>query len=175
MESWMLDAAFVVLVLVSSVIAFTRGFVREVLSAAAVVGAFLGTFWSFETLRGGAQDALAPLGAPTWVADVTVIVGVFLVIFLAIMVVTKSIEAVIQRSEGVAFIDRTAGLAFGVVRGVVVAALGVLMANALVTERATKDAIASAQSYPVIAPVARIIQSILPEGARGAEDLFPER
>lgn len=118
----LIDGVFIALMLISSILAFARGFTRELLSSLAVILAALGSFFSFTFLQEPVTTALDPL-VSGWVAGVLVIVCVFLLIYVAVTVVTASIGAFISRNDQINFIDRAVGLAFGVARGLVVTAL----------------------------------------------------
>lgn len=131
-----IDGGFIALLMISSILAFARGFTRELLSSLAVFCAAIGSFFSFSFLEVPVAAALTPMVSER-IAGVLVIVCVFLLIYVAVTVVTASISAIVIRNEQVNFADRAVGLVFGVARGFVLVAL--LMVVAFSAQAALED------------------------------------
>ncbi len=174
MPGTVFDGIFIGLVLISSILAFARGFVRELLSAAAVIAAALGAVWSFDALQEGARAAIGGDAVPNWVPDLIVIVGVFLVIYVAVTVVTASISSVVHRSDQIGFIDRTIGLVFGVARGVIVAALMLIVIYGFVPDSEVQESVPEAATYEIAKSAAELIQPIFPEDSSVRDIEFPD-
>lgn len=97
---------------ISALLAFLRGFVREVLGVAAWIGAAIAAIWAFPYARPKFRDWL---GAPDLVDPVTFGV-VFIVVLLVLLLVSGWIGALVRRSV-LGGLDRTLGLVFGLARG----------------------------------------------------------
>ncbi len=164
MNGLYIDVAFGALVLISSAMAFLRGFAREFLGALAVVAAGLGTLWGFESpLKTAVEEALTSNDVvDPWVAHLILIVGVFLIIYIAVTIVTSSISSVMHRSNSVGFIDRILGLAFGAARGIVIAGLAFIAVYAFWPQEDRPEALAQAQTCPAMKLTAEQIQKIAP-------------
>lgn len=149
------DVAVVTVLLISALMAFARGFVREVLSVAAWIGAALATLWLF------------PLAAPytrvyistQYVADGVTILGVFTLSLIALSVVTSTISGKVQESS-LSAIDRSLGFAFGVVRGAVLVSLAYLFAAWLWPEQPVW--LREAKAKPFLETGADILRGFLP-------------
>ncbi len=163
------DMAVIGLVFVSGIIAFARGFVRETLSIAAFIAAVLAALWSYMPLREAARGAINP----DWLADALIIVGIFLAVYIAVTMVTSSITNLIHRNDRVGFFDRLMGLAFGVGRGVLLAALGLIVYNAATPQENWPAGLTEATTYPMIYKTARALQAIAPETAWAATNAIP--
>jgi membrane protein required for colicin V production len=108
----------------SALIAVLRGFVREVLSLASWVAAFVAA-----SAFAGQVAPLLPAEIPN---DSLRMLAAFLLLFgatlLAMVVVTLAIVELV-RVVGLGFIDRLLGLAFGLVRGLLIVLIAVLLAG----------------------------------------------
>ncbi len=97
---------------VSALLAFMRGFVREVLGVGAWVAAALVAVWAFPFAR---PHVRAWLGTPDLVDPIT-FAGVFIVTLLVLLLVSHWIGALVRGSV-LGGLDRTLGLLFGLLRG----------------------------------------------------------
>jgi len=122
------DIAVVVVVLLSALLGLWRGVIREVFALAAWVAAIVCMF-----LFGNRVAQMLPmlqLSAETaWLRSLAgyalVFIGVFVLLSVIGFVFSKLIKAV-----GLSFVDRTLGMVFGVLRGVLIVVLLVLVAGA---------------------------------------------
>lgn len=151
-----LDLAVGAILLISALIAFMRGFVHEVLSIAAWVGAVAAVIYGFPFVQPHARG-LIPMN---WAADAAAAVGIFLIVLLLLSIATHTVARIIQKS---AFnnLDRTLGFVFGVGRAVVILAVGLIITDWL-TERERPRWIETAKTLPVIEIAADGLIAILP-------------
>jgi membrane protein required for colicin V production len=113
-----LDIAVIAVILVSGLFAFARGFVKEVLSVGAWVGAGFAALYGLPYATPIAARFL-PSGA---VAEAGAGLAVFLVALIALSILTSAISRRVKDSA-LSAVDRTLGLIFGLVRGVVLVCL----------------------------------------------------
>lgn len=117
----LLDVALLTVVSVSGLIGVWRGFVREAMSVAVWLAAIWMAWWYgsllVPQLRGLIEDPMLL----TWAARALVFIVAVLVGSMITMVLVQ-----LLRATGLTAADRAVGLAFGVVRGGVLAALAVL-------------------------------------------------
>jgi membrane protein required for colicin V production len=124
-----LDCVVIAVILVSSIIAFLRGFIREVLTILGVVGGliaayFIGpslapVFLNWITGPDAAEDAkcikeMVPCDA---LADILSYGSIFILVVLILSIVSHFLSAS-AKAVGLGAVDRTFGVLFGIARGV---------------------------------------------------------
>jgi len=178
-------AAFVVLGL-SGVMGFARGLIREVFSVIAFIGGGIaGVF--FARLVGPIIESFTPLSG--WLAAVAGGLIVFLIVFVIITVVVATVAKTAHQSTEIGSFDRATGLAFGILRGVLVVALGVLvmrqasdpnlpqtppsnLAQCMATYDPVQASVRCARTYPIYGGVASALGVILPQAGDRARDIL---
>lgn len=172
--TWFDFAALVVLGL-SGVMAFARGLIREVFSIIAFIGAVI------------AAAFLAGVAAP-FVENFTPLSGlmatlaagliIFLAVFIVITVVTSTVAKTAHQSTEIGSFDRAAGLAFGILRGVIVVALFVLFVRQTqfndpeAAADPLQEGIQGARTYPIYESVAVGLEAILPQARQRTRDII---
>ncbi len=123
MESFnYIDIAIVVLVLLSAIVGFIRGFVREAFSLASWIAAIVVAFLFYEKLA-----TQLPFNIPNELARLGVS---FLLLFIGVLVLGSLVNYLFNRAIhaiGLGGADRVLGGVFGVVRGSLVVTLLVLL------------------------------------------------
>lgn len=116
------DVVVLVILLISMLYAASRGLLREVISIAALLVAATLTLFVYGRFRFAAQDFISP----AWLADGALILGVFALTYLIMVLIMSKIgKSIAGRESG--FLDRALGAAFGIARGLIIAALGVML------------------------------------------------
>ena len=162
--TWFDFAALVVLGL-SGVMAFARGLIREVFSIIAFIGAAIAAVF-FASLLRPLVESFTPLSGPQ--ASVAAGLLIFLVVFIVITVITSTVAKTAHQSTEIGSFDRAAGLAFGILRGVLVVSLFVLLMRQTTVEDPSnpadpmQDAIRGARTYPIYGSVASALEAVLP-------------
>ncbi|WP_298917500.1 CvpA family protein [uncultured Algimonas sp.] len=127
------DTAVLVLLLISGLYAFARGFLREIVSILALVVSAALTLFVYGQFRFAVRGMISP----PELADGVLILGTGLLSYIVIaMILSRLGRSVGGDSPG--FIDRLLGGAFGVARGLLIAALFVMFWSA--DYRASQDA-----------------------------------
>ena len=162
------DLGVLAVLAVPGLLAFARGFLREVLSVGAWVGAAAATIYGLEPARPLARQYIAePLLADG-------ITGV--VIFVATLGLLSALSHALSRNvrdSALGAIDRSFGLLFGLLRGAVVVC-GLWLLFALFVAPADRPAwITEARSLPLVEAGAKVILDLLPGAAveKGSEML----
>lgn len=149
------DIGIIALVVISTVIGVLRGLVREVLSLAAWIVAF----WLALAFAG----TLAPHLGFVSESDAMRTVAAFVALFVGTLVVVAFVNHIVValvKGAGLSGVDRAAGMAFGVARGVaVVAALMVIGLTAGAQSEAWWQ---SSRAIAFLEPVAEWMQGFLP-------------
>ncbi len=166
------DAIVVVLVLFSGLMAFARGFVREVTSVAAFVFALLAAYLSWIWFSQEVRDML-PAGWALWIGDLTVAVVVFILIYAVSAWIGVRLSKLLHTSSEIGLLDRLAGLAFGVARGLAVIVAIILAAGPFI-EEAQINWIVEARTYPYFVTWADWVSANVPAFAETVQDTLPE-
>lgn len=154
--------AFAVVVL-SGLLALSRGFVREVLAIGAWLGAALMTIYGL----GPAKPFLRQyIGSPV-IADIATGIGIF-VVTLAILSLFSNMVAKQVRGSVFGAADRSLGLLFGLVRGALILCLVFLGFNWLVPVEDRPAWVTEARSLPLIESGAKALNNMLPSDLRDA-------
>jgi len=175
--TWFDFAALVVLGL-SGVMAFARGLIREVFSIIAFIGAAIAAVFFAGLLR-PVVESFTPLSGP--LASVAAGLLIFLIVFIVITVITSTVAKTAHQSTEIGSFDRAAGLAFGILRGVLVVSLFVLLMRQTTVEDTTQpadpmqDAIRGARTYPIYSGVASALEAVLPQARDRARDIIDRR
>lgn len=173
--TWFDFAALVVLGL-SGVMAFARGLIREMFSIIAFIGGAIGGLYLAEPL-GPTVASFTPLSG--WLAAVAAGLAVFLIVFIVITVIVSTVAKTAHQSTEIGSFDRAAGLAFGVLRGILVVSLLVLLIRRTDETPATadpmQDAIRGARTYPIYNSVASALEVVLPQARDRARDIIERR
>ncbi len=175
--TWFDFAALVVLGL-SGVMAFARGLIREMFSVIAFIGAAIAGYYCAGLLA-PFVESVTPLSG--WLAAVAAGLLVFLIVFVVITVIVSSVAKQAHQSTEIGSFDRAAGLAFGVLRGVLVVSLLVLVIrNTPTSDNGTpsnpvQDDIRGARTYPIYDSVAGALAVILPRAGERARDIIDRR
>ena len=172
--TWFDFAALVVLGL-SGVMAFARGLIREVFSIIAFIGGAIAAVF-FASMGRPLVEQFTPLSGP--LASVAAGLIIFLIVFIIITVITSAVAKTAHQSTEIGSFDRAAGLAFGILRGILVVSLFVLLmrqtqpADATTPADPMQDAVRGARTYPIYEGVAKVLEAVLPQARDRARDII---
>ena len=172
--TWFDFAALVVLGL-SGVMAFARGLIREVFSIIAFIGGAIAAVF-FASMGRPLVEQFTPLSGP--LASVAAGLIIFLIVFIIITVITSAVAKTAHQSTEIGSFDRAAGLAFGILRGILVVSLFVLLMRQTQPTDATtpadpmQDAVRGARTYPIYEGVAKVLEAVLPQARDRARDII---
>ncbi len=153
------DLAVLGVLLISALLAFSRGLVREVLSIGAWVAAAFATIYGLPHLRHIARSYISV----ELVADAVTGVAIFVVTLIVCATISHLIARNVRRS-GFGAIDRSLGLLFGVLRGAMIVCLAYLaFIWAMPNPADQPDIVKQARSLPIVAKAADVLRSVLPK------------
>lgn len=156
-----LDCLIVLIVLVSAVYAAWRGFLWETLTIFAWVAA------AFACLYFGPY--IIPLTrsmvSDTWLASVLAYAAVFLGVFIPFAFMSHRFSESVKNSP-IGPLDRAAGIAFGVVRGMVLVGLAYLAFTYFVPIRQQPHWVTEARLLPAVQATADVLLSVVPDHPR---------
>ena len=154
-----LDIIVIVIVVLSAVIAFFRGMVRETLSLAGWIAAALAVLYGLPLARPYARQVVSN----ELIADVGAGVLIFIVVLVVFAIIGSRIGERVRESS-LGLLDRSLGLLYGAVRGFVLVSLGYLLLKWAFTENSQPEWIAKARTKPVLEVGASVLESIAPDG-----------
>ncbi len=153
------DIVVLAVLAISAIFAFMRGFVHEVLAIGAWVGAILVTLYGFPHIQPYAREIIAI----DLLADILGGVAIFLVVLVVLAVFTRMLSGRVQRSS-LGALDRSLGLVFGLLRGVViVAAAWLVMTWAIPDPDERPQWVQEAKSKRLVEISGEVLASALPE------------
>lgn len=161
-----LDLAVGVVLLISALLAFMRGFVHEVLSIAAWVGAVMASVYG-TALAQPISHEIIPIA---WAADAAAAAIIFLVVLFTLSIATNAFAKTIQASA-LNNLDRTLGFVFGIARAMVILAVGLLLMNWLMDTQDRPNWMAQAKTLPLIEITADGMVAIVPDALMAAEQM----
>jgi len=141
------DVVVLIILLISMLYAASRGFMREVISIAALLVAAIATLFVWGQFRFAAQDFISP----AWLADGALLVGVFFIVYLIMVLIMSKIGKSIAGKEP-GFLDRILGAVFGIARGLIIAALGV--------PKPLPDMLANSTFYPLLEKIGNGLKAL---------------
>ena len=157
-ELSILDIVLLAVVLLSGLLALLRGFVHEVLSFGAWIGAALVALYAFPYLQPHARDLV---GVPV-IGDVLAGSVVFLLALVVLSLIARGVGRLVQDS-GLSALDRTLGLLFGLVRGAVLVCLAWLIFSWLVPPPQHPHWVTEARMLPMVQQGAEMLRSLVPK------------
>lgn len=153
-----LDLAIIGVIALSAIFAFARGFVREVLSIIAWLGAAGITLYGFNSVYAiTIRFVTTPL-----LADLIAGAGLFVISLIVLTIITGYL-ARFADSGALSPINRTLGLIFGLVRGVVLVSLAYLVVDISLPQNDRPPWIKEAKSERFLAKGAEMLRTALPE------------
>jgi membrane protein required for colicin V production len=161
------DIVILLVVAVSALLAFARGFVREALSMAAMFIAVLAVLWGFPMLRMPMRDMIET----GWIADSATVGIIFILVYVSVRVATGRIHEWIHDSEPLGILDRTAGLLFGVARGFALMAVAALVVTSVAPPSMLPESLRKAKFYPAVMITADALKHLAPQAGQAATDM----
>ena len=160
------DLAIFAILVISGLLAFARGFLREVLSVGAWVGAAAATIYGFPLVKPFVRTYIAD----ELLANIVTGVAIFIV-SLGVLATLSHLLSRNVRNSALGALDRSLGLLFGLVRGAVVICAAWLLFAVFVPAEDMPEWITEARSLPLVQAGGTVILDLLPRGAveRGAE------
>ena len=156
------DIVVLAVIALSTLLALGRGFVKEVLSVFGWIGAAIGTFLIFFYVPQVRLFFNQQISEPL-LADIACAVSLFVILLIVLGFFNHAISSRI-RASGLGPLDKSLGLVFGLVRGIVLVALAYMaMTDWFLPERSRRpDVINQARTEPYVAMAATYIKELIP-------------
>jgi membrane protein required for colicin V production len=147
-----LDAIVIAVIAISAIIAFLRGFVREMLTVGSWIGASLVTLYGFPLLQPKFEHWITSKLAADIAGAIALFLGSLIIFSLISHVIAKFV-----RGSALTAVDRSLGLLFGLARGAVLVSLAYMLIMWL-----DPNIVRGARTGPMMARGAQILRSWAP-------------
>lgn len=159
------DAIVVVLLILSTLMAFARGFMRELATLGAFIAALAAAYFANKYLHAAFTRFLPEDTAP-WLPSLILFLAFFLLVYVIVAWFGANLSRSIQGVEGIGLLDRVTGAAFGFIRGAVILVFFVFLLRMALDQDRIPEWIRTAQSYPLLESGADYVAESAPELAR---------
>lgn len=159
------DIVVLIVIGLSSVMAFARGLIREVFSIvaffAALIAALTGHRLLLPYLDGMINNPL--------IAAIASGVLIFLIVYIAITILTGILAKAAHSSGEIGALDRGGGLIYGFARGFLIIAVAVVMVRSVTgpsettPQATTPEWLTKAQTYPYFERAAVVLEGLVPQ------------
>ncbi|WP_156807800.1 CvpA family protein [Henriciella marina] len=166
------DAIVIVLLILSTVMAFARGFMRELATLGAFIAALAAAYYARLFLRDTVVRFL-PEDTPAWLPDLVLFLSFFLLVYVIVAWFGANLSRSIQGVDGVGILDRVTGAAFGFARGAVVLVFFVFLLRMALDQDRIPEWIRTAQTYPLLENGADYVEESAPALSHSAEASQP--
>lgn len=147
------DIIVIAVVAISALIAFLRGFVREVLTIGSWLGASLVTLYGFPLLQSKFEQWISSKLAADIVCGISLFLGSLIIFSILSHMVARFV-----RGSALTAVDRSLGLLFGLVRGAILVSLAYMLIFAL-----DPNILRGARTTPMMARGAEILRDMAPK------------
>jgi membrane protein required for colicin V production len=159
------DAVALGIIVFSAVMAFARGLIREVFSIVAFFAALFAALWGHGFVSPALEGTLGNKLFATLAAGFLI----FLIVFIAITILTQMVAKLAHSSGEIGTLDRGAGALFGAARGILILALFVVFVRAAFGPAETTPQaqiptwMSSAKTFPFFHRTAVVLEGLGPK------------
>lgn len=147
------DLIVIAVIGISAIIAFLRGFVREMLTIGSWIGAALVTLYGFPLLQPKFEQWISSKLA----ADIVGGICLFLASLILFSILSHMVARFV-RGSALTAVDRSLGLLFGLLRGAILVSLAYMLIIAL-----DPNLLRGARTRPMMARGAEILRNLAPK------------
>lgn len=155
----MFDLAVFAILGLSALIAFFRGFVREVLSLGAWIGALVISLYSFPKVAEWLEPQLGSGGIANGLAGMVTFMGSL----IGLSILNAFLVRFFKAGKDVGVVDNALGFVFGVARGLLLVSIGFYVMSFFFKESEYPEWIQSAQTRPYVEEVTGWIVKLAPD------------
>ncbi len=152
------DLCVLVVVGLSALLSFFRGFVREVLSLGAWLGAGVITLYSFPAV----SEWLTPQVKNPMIASGLASMGMFIISLVTLSILLGVFLKFLKPGSEVGFLDNFIGLFFGIARGVLVVSIAYFVMTIVINEKDMPEWLEGSLTRPYVAKSAGWVAAIAP-------------
>jgi membrane protein required for colicin V production len=150
------DGIALAVVVISGIMGFARGFLRELATLGAFIGALAAAYYARVFLHDDLAALLPPDLAP-WTADLILVIVAFILVYVLIAWLGQRLSKNIHGAEGIGMFDHVAGAVFGVLRGMVALVFFVVLLGLVLEESRIPSFIQNGFTYPQLRKMADFV------------------
>lgn len=154
-------------VVISAIMAFARGFLRELATLGAFIGALAAAYYARKFLN-GVVAGLLPEGTHPLAPDIILVVVAFLIVYVIVAWMGQSLSKSIMTNGDIGLFDHIAGLVFGVIRGLIALVFFAVLLSVGLEDERVPPFIQDSASYPLLAAAADAVTGEAREASRKA-------
>lgn len=154
------DGAVIIILIISGLLAYARGFVHETLAVGGWVGAFFATLYGYSYVQPIAREYIPA----ELLADIAAGAAIFIITLTALSFVSRAISSRVKESA-LNVLDRSLGFLFGVARGVVIICVLFIGFEFLIPRDDHPEWATSARTMPFIIQGADMMYDLFPKEA----------
>jgi len=155
------DVIVVTVLVISGLIGYFRGLVREILSLATWIGAVLGALYGFSYVQPYVRQVIS---IPV-VADIVTGVGLFLITLVILTLINHTVSGRVKDSV-LGAIDHGLGFLFGIVRGALLVCVAYIAVSWVWAERELNPYFQDARTIPMVKQGAEMLNQLIPKELR---------
>jgi membrane protein required for colicin V production len=163
-----IDAAVLVIIILSAAFSMVRGFVREVLGVGAWIGAALAAVKFYPFVLPEISSVLPMKNLVVYAA-----MGVIFIIVLILLSLVSALVGGLVRDSALSGLDRSLGLVFGAVRGALIVCLAYIALSVGVAEAEWPAPVVNARFLPMAYQGANALVGLLPKQYQPKVDPLP--
>ena len=153
-----LDGIILIVLLLSALFAFSRGFVKEVLAIGGWIGAFFAALYLYDPVKPYVAMYL-PKGV---IADAATFVGLFVASLVVFSILSHQIASRV-RDSSIGPLDRSLGFLFGLARGAIIVIVAYLLLAQLVPSDKQPEIVSEARLTKWVHRGAEITVKLVPQ------------
>jgi membrane protein required for colicin V production len=158
------DIVIIGVIAISAAFAMYRGLIHETFAILAwIVGGYAAL-----RLTPTVQPLLHGAISPPWLEEVAVMIGIFLLIFIPLAILSGRLSAKVKSSMA-GSVDRLLGLLFGIARGLAIVGLAYIAFSALVPLKDHPQTLTKARLFPLVRTTSEVLRSLAPEDIQALE------
>lgn len=162
----LIDIGVAAVLLLSALLAFSRGFVRESLAVAGWVGAGFAALYLYAPLNPLVRKYV-PI---TLAADAITVAGIFIITLVIISILSHRISVTVRESA-IGALDRSLGFVFGLLRGAVIVIVAYMLLTWLIPAADHPEMVRDARVTPWIKRGADVLIKLVPETSQAREQV----
>ena len=143
------DGIALAVILISAIMGFARGFLRELATLGAFIGALAAAYYARVFFHDD-LSALLPPNLPPWAPDLILLVAAFVIVYILIAWLGQRLSKNIHGADGIGMFDHVAGAVFGVLRGFVALVFFVVLLGLVLDQNRIPSFIQNGMTYPVL-------------------------
>ena len=176
------DAIAVAVIVISAIMAFARGFLREIATMGSFIGALTAAIYARKffsaPLKAMLPENLAQLDLGIFtipLADAVLIVTAFIGVYVLVAWFGQRLSKNIQGAEGIGLFDHFAGLAFRIARGAIALVFFVVLLHLALDESRVPGFIQNAACYPLLSSVADYVNENATKVGQDVHSTLPSK